>query len=405
MSCAKKLEPNYKLFAGLGKKQGMEVFKSNDYVKLLNCAGLIGKGFNTKPPNRVDYVYTRSCVSGPGGKTGNKTMSLDQLAYAVKGIAHETGMSEEEVTEKLVNAKPAFDATKAGATRFHDDKSNFTGAHKYGGKHGEAENLTVEQIRANRAMQLLDGADLVAAQTKAKQVVDTFTAHAGVDCKMSKNEFKDCLRKLKPEVSESTIEHCKDYAFASFDENNDGFFSLEEFKKGYNQLMDILNIMGNSGVQPDKWDLVKNKYLTFTEVTPGVDRELEMDSARFMKLCIDVFPAVFPKKGQAGRTKADLIFAKMLSERREKTPGVNKITFAEFKTLGLVGIVEEMVKAGVEGASLQKAIAMMVTSEPSVDATAAEAVRFYDDKSSYTGMYEDIHGVEKVQTKPSGPGW
>ena len=59
----------------------------NFYVKLLKEAGLLTKTFNIYPPNRVDFVYTYACVHGPGGSRNNKKLSLEQMAYACKGIA------------------------------------------------------------------------------------------------------------------------------------------------------------------------------------------------------------------------------------------------------------------------------------------------------------------------------
>lgn len=64
------------------------------------------RAFAVKPPNRVDFVFTYACVHGPGGKKGNKSMSLEAFAFASKGIAHETGRPHEEVMECLMRAEP-----------------------------------------------------------------------------------------------------------------------------------------------------------------------------------------------------------------------------------------------------------------------------------------------------------
>ena len=55
-------------------KGGMPCFASKDFVKLVKDAGFWrdkGNQFNTKPPNRVDFVYTYAATNGPGGKKGN----------------------------------------------------------------------------------------------------------------------------------------------------------------------------------------------------------------------------------------------------------------------------------------------------------------------------------------------
>ena len=55
-------------------KGGVPCFASKDFVKLVKDAGFWrdkGNQFNTKPPNRVDFVYTYAATNGPGGKRGN----------------------------------------------------------------------------------------------------------------------------------------------------------------------------------------------------------------------------------------------------------------------------------------------------------------------------------------------
>ena len=61
MDFTQQIKPNYTHYSGLGKKEGMETFKSADFLKLVKDAGLIinkGNKFNTKPPGRIDYVFT-----------------------------------------------------------------------------------------------------------------------------------------------------------------------------------------------------------------------------------------------------------------------------------------------------------------------------------------------------------
>lgn len=64
-------------------KGGVPCFASKDFVKFVKDAGFWrdkGNQFNTKPPNRVDFVYTYAATNGPGGKKGNKLLSYEQYA-------------------------------------------------------------------------------------------------------------------------------------------------------------------------------------------------------------------------------------------------------------------------------------------------------------------------------------
>lgn len=90
---------------------GNPSFRSREFVKIIKDACLMSPSFNIYPPNRVDFVYGYACVHGPGGFKGNKNMSLDQFAYATKGIAHETGLSHAEVLRRLIAAEPSLNGS------------------------------------------------------------------------------------------------------------------------------------------------------------------------------------------------------------------------------------------------------------------------------------------------------
>ena len=90
---------------------GNPSFRSREFVKIVKDAGLMSPSFNIYPPNRVDFVYAYACVHGPGGSKGNKHMSLEQFAYATKGIAHETGQPHADVLRHLVSAEPTLTAS------------------------------------------------------------------------------------------------------------------------------------------------------------------------------------------------------------------------------------------------------------------------------------------------------
>jgi len=108
-------------------------FASKDFVKLVKDAGFWrdkGNQFNTKPPNRVDFVYTYAATNGPGGKKGNKLLSFEQFEFALEGVAKELGEELGGIKEQAAGARPKANATSMVATRFHDDKSAYTGAHK-----------------------------------------------------------------------------------------------------------------------------------------------------------------------------------------------------------------------------------------------------------------------------------
>ena len=71
----------------------------------------MSRDFSIAPPNRVDFVFQYACTRGPGGHRGNKDMSLEQLAFASHGVAHETKQGHEDVMYMLLIAQPSLSAT------------------------------------------------------------------------------------------------------------------------------------------------------------------------------------------------------------------------------------------------------------------------------------------------------
>ena len=109
---ARRLAAVFARYACFGHSE--PTFRSKEFAKLIKEAGLETAEFNTRPPNRVDFVYGYACVHGPGGRVGNKVMSLEAFAYATKGIAHELQTSHEKVIEMLEGVEPLLKSMAEG---------------------------------------------------------------------------------------------------------------------------------------------------------------------------------------------------------------------------------------------------------------------------------------------------
>jgi hypothetical protein len=104
----------------------------------------------------------------------------------------------------------------------------------------------------------------------------------------------------------------------------------------------------------------------------GAGPQTEMDNAKFIKLCKEA--GLIDTKFTT--TDADLLFSKI------KAKGARKITFSQFADLALPEIATKK-------KSTPEAIAAQVqAASPQARATVADAVRFHDDKSAYTGVYK-----------------
>lgn len=331
-------------YAAFGGKGSTPKFESRDFAKFCKDAGLIiekGNKFNMKPPNRVDFVFTYACTNGEGGKKGNKIMSYPQFKFALRGVAKETGKPIDEVESKAAQAKPSVNATEADANRFHDDKSNYTGA--YRALHGGdmVDKLTA---RFNRKQGTMDPAALKEHLALTERVKAEFVKFdedgSGF---LDKSETCNALAELTPTASSDAIEMVYGILMAYGDKNGDGLLDCGEFVNAYNKLKDLLKIMGTGNIVPDDKALIKSKYLMFSHYGGAGD---EMDGQRFKMLCQQIFPKAFPKS-QDGSTACDLIFADALRVRREKekntTPTTaSKITFEQFFGHALVQIAEKV---------------------------------------------------------------
>ena len=110
-----------------------------------------------------------------------------------------------------------------------------------------------------------------------------------------------------------------------------------------------------------------------------------MDGKQFMKLAKDC--KLLDKK--LTTTDIDLIFPKV------KDKGARKITYAQFEQA--VKLCAD--KKGVDASAVIDKI--VETGGPHFSGTKADAVKFHDDKSQYTGMY--AHHGEHVDKGPSAP--
>ncbi|KPI90441.1 hypothetical protein ABL78_0371 [Leptomonas seymouri] len=96
----------------------------------------------------------------------------------------------------------------------------------------------------------------------------------------------------------------------------------------------------------------------------------EMDNSHFSKMLKE--SKIIGKSFTS--TDADLLFSKV------KAKDARKMTFADFTNKAVPEIAAKMKKTNEE------VIQMVAAAAPKANATKTDAVRFFDDKSSYTGV-------------------
>jgi Ca2+-binding EF-hand superfamily protein len=170
------------------------------------------------------------------------------------------------------------------------------------------------------------------------------------DGKLNFMEMKALLRKGNPGIGEEECERL----FSGADINGDGALDFEEF---------VSFLYGEKPPAVEEApEALKKKFEEFAGD--------QMDGKEFNKLCID---CELIGKGFA-KTQVDITFAKV------KERGARVIDFKGFeKALNLV--------ATARGVPAKEIFDKVAHSSKLVKGTEAEAVRFHDDKSTYTGAH------------------
>jgi len=128
------LEELFTTYCNIGKRrdQTYKIMDSRGFQHLLRDVGVIGKGFT-----QVDADLVFSSVLVPGDKTctfSQFTSALERVAQRTKDYADVDDLSARIVAQYKENGGPILTGTQAEYTRWHDDKSTFTGVHA--DKHG-----------------------------------------------------------------------------------------------------------------------------------------------------------------------------------------------------------------------------------------------------------------------------
>jgi hypothetical protein len=118
------LRHHFEAFASFGGAHSKEMDNAH-FAKMCKECGLIDKVFTTTD---VDMIFTKVKAKG------ERKITFQQFVEGVlPAIAAKKKISEDEVAERIASAAPQSSGTKAEATRFHDDKSQYTGVYKAGG--------------------------------------------------------------------------------------------------------------------------------------------------------------------------------------------------------------------------------------------------------------------------------
>jgi len=321
------MEEVFSSYCGPGNS-GMD---GKTFAKLCKDTGLINKTFT---PTDADLVFSKAV------EKGQRRITFEAFERALGFVANKKGMDPSQVAEAITSSKgPVLTGTRADNVRFHDDKSTYTGVHVNGGPDAPAKGPG--RAPASGMHLRPDAAD----------------AGAGAGSGSSRTPRSAALQSVWPALSSPrTAAGPTPPGGTSPRPAQQRSAGAQPAARPAAQAPQRAQAAGGS---------VKATFDAYSAGQPG------MDGKSFVKLCKDCH--LMDKAFTA--TDADLIFAKAAGK------GARRIDVAQLhQALEQVAAKKHIGVAEVEAA-------VSASGGPVLAGTQADAVRFHDDKSTYTGVH------------------
>jgi hypothetical protein len=388
-----------------------------EFKKFCKDNGLIGHGL---AKTDVDLIFAKVV---PKGK---RRMDFNMFKDACRHIAGKRSQTNRQIQEIVAGSSgPIMHATKTDAVRFFDDKSTYTGAHAANEAHSGV-NASAALGRHERVAAEADAAvHSGAAEDDWGECERVFNAFSGPPRTLEGREFKKMCDEIEGIYGSGFLKRDVDVVFASCKTKGTNHIDFAGFQECVRKIAakkktapaDVQQIVAASDgpiVHATKADAVrfhddKNMYTgahaevhgraghddgrherlaanaeRFASADEGehdwaateevfalfANPDGTMDGREFLKFCVDC-PLIDRKYT---KNDVDVVFA-------SAHPKGRKIDITGFKTC----VRKIADKKGVPTYQVQTAVERCAG--PHTHATKTDAVRFHDDKTSYTGMH------------------
>jgi hypothetical protein len=318
----------FRSFCGEGKTD----MDGKSFAKLCKDSQLFDRYFTSTD---ADLIFAKSVPKG------QRRMDSDHFAVALSHVAAKKNTTVCVLQAAVAScAGPVLHATVADAVRFHDDKTTYTGMHMCG----------VPAINAEASIEKGRAPSPACSDRSKLSVPGDRAAEPAVDAESKDHDGSD--------------DACESSHVGS------GFRAVRKMRRSHSKVgLDDDSTSASSG-QADRSPsphLAACLGKVFASYAPC---EL-MDGKTFVKLCKDC--KLLNKKFT--QTDADLAFAKVVAK------GQRRICFEQFEAL--LAVV-----ADARGTTPDEVHALVgQSSGPVLLGTRMDAVRFHDDKSTYTGTH------------------
>jgi len=336
--------------------EGMD---SARFYKLVKDGNLLNKTFRY---NEVDLVFTKYKLAG------QRRMDYKGFKAALGDIAVKRGTTLDQLTRSLMenSAGPTISGTEALPNRFHDDKSTFTGVYKEGGPTNvDREKMTMSDLCDRFKKATVRGTPLHVAMGPG-----ILNQHEGA---------------LTPGGAARLSFTMDDGA----EGQDGGGAGGTPGRRGSGRASFSAGDGGGVTIPADQNEPLRRVFETYQVAStksadlgshllpPPPNPVAEgLDSARFFKLCKDasLYNRMF-------RTNdVDILFTKHKINARER-----KMNWRGFKA----ALAEVALKRGEALDAVVQRVIDATANGPSINGTMAEANRFHDDKSTFTGVYKE----------------
>mmetsp|Transcript_64276 Transcript_64276/g.119453 ORF Transcript_64276/g.119453 Transcript_64276/m.119453 type:complete len:428 (+) Transcript_64276:83-1366(+) len=316
---------------------GQRELDGKSFAKLCKDGGLVDKQLTTTD---IDLIFTKVVAKG------QRKIILQQFEKALVLIAERRSTSIAEVSAAVASIKgPVLQGTHAEAVRFHDDKSTYTGVHQHGGPESVP--------KGQGSLPAVSAKDQEALQPVAPSAPPTGRPKKAAAPQQASTKLPDV--KMTTPRGETPREAAAPPPAAA---ENKGL--LARPPELYRPESWVSTFAAYCGSQPD------------------------MDGKTWAKLLKDSW--LLDKKFSSG--DADLIFAKCV------TKGHRRMNEAQFEA-ALAQVAERKHQPLQEVKD-----SITIVGGPILRGTEAEAVRFHDDKKTYTG----VHAHGGLESIPLGQG-
>jgi hypothetical protein len=391
-----------------------------EFAKFCKDNSLVGHGM---AKTDVDLIFSKVVPKG------QRRMNFAMFQNACREIAKKRSQSNGDI-QRLVSssAGPTLTGTKTDAVRFHDDKSTYTGAHVHNEAHagvnagaalGRHEALAAQREGA------IHGSAAEADWAACEDVYYKFAPEG----KLEGRDFKKLCEDTSGLLGRGFTKNDVDLVFAKFKPKSSKAIDFEAFKDCVREIAvkrgqapaDVQEIVSRSGgphVHATATDAVRfhDDKSTYTGAHAEVHGRGGHDDGRHERLaaehkkleeadesehqwtqCTDVFNLFVPadKSGLESRDFNKLCNDAGLFDRNFTKNDVD-IVFTASVPKGTRILDATMFQSAVRQIATKKKMSTANVQSivercqgPHSNATQADAVRFHDDKTTYTGMHAE----------------